>query len=847
MRIVKSFLALLFSLAVAAVVAAVLALYLAGSGKSMPLLRAVAGGLGRTITGQRTEQLAVSVRVRGGGELSATARLHVRSEQAGRRYLYFLLNDGLQLRAVWRDGPEGARTPLPFYRLWLVTVVALPEPLAADATVGLGFSYHGDPRTARLHLGTTVFAPDEIIVAPDALWYPSDLQGFFTADVELTAPADLTVLHNGKEVARAASGRAQRVRWSSERPIAGLGLVAARVRESNGERDGRRYRVALPDGVDLADDRVLTALASSDRVLTELYGPSGFSQLTLYVSRALGRAYFDGSGVIGLPPSTFRGGDYGLGTIAHEVAHSWWGATVAGQWLLPNSGSEWLVEGFAELSSWLVLRAELGESAFTRRLRERGYDPQRPTTVAALSPLDNAFDPAARAAIYHKGGYVALMLRELLGEEMFANAARQFIERFRHRQAGERDVEQVFGEVAQKDLSGFFAAWVRGDKEVDVALEPQDGGAVARNRGTAPLPAALDLWRFVAGEDVARQEIAGDAVAPLGNAERLVLDPGARLADMYRGNNVFPRRDNPRAVAASARGELMVVYGEPYAWAPARIDHLDARGTVLHTWDFDRGVRCEPTWSADGTRVLAIEPTRDGEAGLVALQTADGSRRGLGAATQATATADALIVARGAQLLRIAGKSESTIAAYPGAQVAAPLASPDGSAIAYTVLAGRELDLRVIGSDGSDERLLLSAQPTDLRWRWAPDGTRLFAVLAGDWDWQLWELPLDGSAPRALVREAAAIANLAVAPDGLHVAVIAAAALDYANQRGEVFIIDISSGQVEHFDLAGSTAHSLTWIDASSLLLVASDPRFGEVPARRELRRLSATAMSAFP
>jgi Tol biopolymer transport system component len=348
------------------------------------------------------------------------------------------------------------------------------------------------------------------------------------------------------------------------------------------------------------------------------------------------------------------------------------------------------------------------------------------------------------------------------------------------------------------------------------------------------------LWRFVPTEEPARQTIEIGATTPLGNVERLVLDPLAQTADMVRVNNVFPRRDNPRAVLGSARGDFAVVYGEPVPWAPASVAQIDATGKEKHTWTFDRGVRPDPQWSADGTRILAIEKKADRGVALIALNATDGSRDKIGDETDATALPDGVVLARGDDLVRVAGGEETILIHHPGGQVKNPLASPDGTRVAYAVRAGGEMDLRVVTTDTGQERLLLTIHPSALRWRWSPDGSRLFAVIAGDWDWQVWELPADGlAAPRALVREAASVTDLAPAADGDRIAVIAAAQLSYGGERREVFVIDRNTGHAQNFNLGGKNGHSLAWLDANTLLVVVSDPTFPIVPPHRELVRLS--------
>jgi dipeptidyl aminopeptidase/acylaminoacyl peptidase len=159
------------------------------------------------------------------------------------------------------------------------------------------------------------------------------------------------------------------------------------------------------------------------------------------------------------------------------------------------------------------------------------------------------------------------------------------------------------------------------------------------------------------------------------------------------------------------------------------------------------------------------------------------------------------------------------------------------------------MDLCVLPGDGGESRVLFTWPAGRLRWRWSPDGTRLFAALAGDWDWQLWELPLDGSAPRVLVHEAAGIADVAVTADGSRVAIVAQAEVDDPRDLAEVFVIDPKSAVVRRFDLSGWTAFSAAWLDDESLVVVVADPSHPSLPLHKELRtlRVGDGVLTAYP
>ncbi len=838
MRIVRSLLTFAFAVLTAAIVIAALALYLAVTGRNLPLLRTVVSALGRSIEGQRTEALRLRVHLHPRERaLSAQATLTVRADGAGRRRAIFLLNDGLRVRRAWSENGDGTRTPLGVMRLWLLAIVELPRPLAAGEVAQIGIAYDGSPRPG---VGEGVrMEADQVVLSPEDLWYPSDVQPGFTTDVELVLPAELTLAHNGRERSRVVEGTSARVRVASDGPVNGLALVAGRYQVLTGESGDRSYRVLLADGVDLDAPRLLDSMVEIERNLAAHYGPSGFASATLCVPRRLERAFNDGSGLVVIPPPYFADGRYGFETIAHEVSHNWWGGTVAAHWLAPGTGGEWIVEGMAQFSAWRAVGERFGEAALVYTLAQNAFDPDATGALVDMSVLDNAFDPRARATIYRKGGYVTYMLAQQLGNERFDTAARAFIDEFRHRAATAADLERVFAASSGLDLGSFFATWVRSNAALDIALEPVEGSAVVRNLRPATAPDALALWRVGPDGGLATSETAVGQSLALADARRVVVDPLAAVADMFRSNNALPRRDPPRLVAASTRGEVMVVDGEPVAWEPAVVRILDPTGRTLHTWSLDRGLVADPQWSADGTRILALEGGLGGAPTLVSLNSSDGARQTLGHHHLAAADADGTVVARGGRLIRLGKRGGRVLVEHAEGHVVGPLPAPRGGAIAYGLRRGTDLELRLLEPGAAASRVLFTWPAAHLRWHWAPDGTRLFAVLPGSWDWQLWELPIDGTAPRPLVEEAAWISDFAVAPDGHRLAVIARAELDQPNARSDVFVIDSRSNETRRYELAGRTGLGVAWLFANALVVLTTDAADLALPQLRELQRLN--------
>ncbi|MBI4516633.1 MAG: hypothetical protein HY699_12550 [Deltaproteobacteria bacterium] len=839
-RIIRRLLAVAaVSLALAIAAVATMA-YLTVSGHSLQALRAATAQLGKLAAGQRTEALVLTAAVYPEQRrLEGHAHLTMRSLQDQRRRFYFLLNSGLTIR---RAAVAGSPTPAAVHQLWMITVVDLGRPLAANETVELEFDYDGQP-AAGLGIDAGLLDADHVLLNVDDFWYPSDVQSFFQAEVMVTLPAQLTVVHNGHELSRSQRGDRQALHWRSQRPIGGMALVAGRYRRFAAVSEKVALQLYLADDVKLDTEHVLRDMAEANRTLAARFGSAGFPQLTLFVNRRIRRGFNDGSGLMGLSLRYFRRGEYGFATVAHEIAHNWWGGTVAEQWLKPGTGGEWIVEGLAEFSSLLATEARWGDDGLTARLEEEFFDPARQAAVADMSVLDNALAEAtARDTIYRKGAYVAMMLRAALGDAPLQRALQQFIERFRYTQVTERDLEAVVRESSGQDVGQFFADWVRSDKLADLALEPAGTAQVdVLNRGAAAVPGPIALWVFGGAAPERRTVTTGETVAlPSANAVA-ILDPLLVWADMLRFNNRTPRQPAPRFVAVNVRGERLVTSGEQHPAAPASLSRYAADGALAHTWEFERGVIEPPSWSRDGSRIIAsTSEARGNWPAIVSLNAVDGSRAVAGyGASPAPGGNGQVFAARGDQLVRFDPNGSRRIARHRGHTVETPVPSPSGQWVAYAVTRANQFQLRLCTGEGAGNRTLLSWDRDRILLRWAPDESRLYLVIGGDWDWQLWEVPLEPHAPvRQLVREAASIRDLALSPDGTELAIAAAPALVGARPRHQLYVLDLKAGAAKARDIAGSDIWHLAWETPAAVLAVTAADNSPVVPGARSLRRV---------
>jgi Tol biopolymer transport system component len=303
-------------------------------------------------------------------------------------------------------------------------------------------------------------------------------------------------------------------------------------------------------------------------------------------------------------------------------------------------------------------------------------------------------------------------------------------------------------------------------------------------------------------------------------------------------------------VTASSHGDLAVTHGELFPWARTAVTHRAPEGQTLHTWDFTRGMAEAPRWSPDGSRLIASYSEAPDALPAIVTLAATGTQRTIGHGTAPAAGADGTIYAgHHERIVRFsADGAESTVVERRGAWLDRPLPSPDGSRLVYRAARDNRTEIRLVSRDGRGDRLVVAWDRDRIQYCWSADGTRLYAIVGGTWDWQLWDIPIDSGSITTLASGAAAIAALALSPDGTQVAFTAAPELDYPSNRRRLYVLRVSDRTVRSIDVPGVDLSQLTWTGTDSLVVVAAPATAGDrwmLPATRVLKRVRVSDGSA--
>ncbi len=347
-------------------------------------------------------------------------------------------------------------------------------------------------------------------------WYPRSLvPDPATAEVELVAPPGYFGVGNGNlQGVRTYPFQQMGYVWRTSQPLTALGVAVGRYQIATKMNKGRLYRLFyLPGTTPAFRDKLLEQGAAVGEFFLGKFGGVAFTEFSIVMNDFASEADSNCSSLIFIHVPGNRANRFSLFTLAHEMAHYWWGNLV-----YPKTLHDWwLAEGFANYSAYLALervapdapqtRAQLQQwrSEYEKAHRESKSYQISELSLAELSPYD-----LQRELLYHKGAYVLHMTRVVLGETKFGNYLAEFVRRYANRPAGIRDFTGLGVELYGAPLLDFYRQWVytAGWYNItlrNVTVQAKQGKFVVsftiQNTGQLNLPETVDL-EIITGSEV---------------------------------------------------------------------------------------------------------------------------------------------------------------------------------------------------------------------------------------------------------------------------------------------------------------------------------------------------------
>jgi aminopeptidase N len=142
-------------------------------------------------------------------------------------------------------------------------------------------------------------------------------------------------------------------------------------------------------------------------------------------------------------------------TVAHELAHQWFGDSVS----VADWSDIWLNEGFATYAEGLWIEHLYGRKALDDWVKFQYTDVvenQKYYPAPGNPPADNLFN----GGVYVWGGLTLHALRIEVGDEVFFEILKTYFERYKNGNAATDDFIALVGEVSGKELAEFFDIWL---------------------------------------------------------------------------------------------------------------------------------------------------------------------------------------------------------------------------------------------------------------------------------------------------------------------------------------------------------------------------------------------------
>jgi aminopeptidase N len=331
--------------------------------------------------------------------------------------------------------------------------------------------YHGVPVTFVI-AGTTLEAgfihtDDGTVVAgqPEvaAAWYPVNdhPQDKATYTFEITVPEGLTAIANGIPLGSSTRRGWTTWRWAETVPMISYLATATigRWRVTQTVHKGRPVFIAIDEDLppDLADDAIARTSEVTD-FLEGLFGPYPFKAEGAIVddynnlqfalenqSRPVYSQFFFNRGT-NLQETN---------VVAHEIAHMWFGDSVA----VHEWKDIWLNEGYATYASWLWSE-HIGDGATAQSNFDFFYNLPETSTVWQPPPGDPGVANLFGNSVYFRSAMTMHALRLTVGDDAFFAISRAWAAKKRGGNGATPEFIALAERISRMDLDAFFDAWL---------------------------------------------------------------------------------------------------------------------------------------------------------------------------------------------------------------------------------------------------------------------------------------------------------------------------------------------------------------------------------------------------
>jgi aminopeptidase N len=186
-------------------------------------------------------------------------------------------------------------------------------------------------------------------------------------------------------------------------------------------------------------------------------GPYGYKKLANVQSKTTFGG-LENANTIFYSESSVTGTRKSESTIAHEIAHQWFGNMATEK----SFAHLWLSEGFSTYFTILYFEKKYGKDTADYMLKDDRNQVIEFSKKSTRPVVDNDPDymQLLNANSYQKGSWILHMLHRQLGDSVFYKSIRAYYAAYAGKNADTNDLQKVFEKVSGKDLSEFFQQWL---------------------------------------------------------------------------------------------------------------------------------------------------------------------------------------------------------------------------------------------------------------------------------------------------------------------------------------------------------------------------------------------------
>ncbi|MCB1949147.1 M28 family peptidase, partial [Nitrosomonas sp.] len=359
---------------------------------------------------------------------------------------------------------KGAVVPLRHYTL-------IPESLSEPVTLHYSGTIHhavqepGQEYARSFSYTPGVISSKGVFLANSSAWYPQFKDPMVSFRLNVRLPVGWDAVSQGSLVSEHTNESGTAIVWEELRPQDDIYLVAGRYQRYSQPAGTVQALVYLREADEALAQKYLDTTAQYIGMYNKLIGPYPYTKFAL-VENFWETGYGMPSFTL-LGPKVIRFPFILHSSYPHEILHNYWGNGV----FVDYAGGNWAEGLTAYLADHLVNEQRGRGEEYRRDVLQKYADFVGKGKDFPIARFVARHSSSSEAVGYGKTMMFFHMLRRQVGDEAFARMMRQLYSRFKFKQAGFNDLQNLFGEIESHDFSAFFDQWVHRTGAPELALQ----------------------------------------------------------------------------------------------------------------------------------------------------------------------------------------------------------------------------------------------------------------------------------------------------------------------------------------------------------------------------------------